>query len=172
MLKISKDLFDLLYPVGTYYETSNSNWTPSSAGWYGTWQEDTGGKTTVAKDSGTFNTLGASVGSESKTTGNHTITVDEMPSHTHSQNQHSHAGLSYGNPDGGGNTIVVSTNYNSTGCIELSWKRSSHGAPYNNVYTKYATATNNNTGGGTAHNHGYINVIQPSVVVRRWHRTA
>ena len=30
----------------------------------------------------------------------------------------------------------------------------------------------NNTGGGKAHNHGYINVIQPSVVVRRWHRTA
>lgn len=37
MLKIAKDLFDLLYPVGTYYETSNANWTPSSAGWYGIW---------------------------------------------------------------------------------------------------------------------------------------
>ena len=86
MLKISKDLFDLLYPIGTYYETSNSNWAPSSAGWYGTWVEDTAGKTTVAKDTGTFKTLGASVGSESKTTKNHTLTVDEMPTHNHMPN--------------------------------------------------------------------------------------
>lgn len=45
MLKIAKDLFDLLYPVGTYYETSNASWTPSSASGthygYG-WESDTG----------------------------------------------------------------------------------------------------------------------------------
>lgn len=96
------------------------------------------------------------------TTGNHTLTVAEIPSHTHSQNSHYHAGLSYGSPDGGGNTCVVSTTYDSTGCIELGWSRSSTGYPYDNVYTKYSTATNNNTGGDGAHNHGNTGSTTPS----------
>lgn len=146
MLKIAKDLFDLLYPVGTYYETSNANWTPSSAGWYGTWVEDSSGKTTVAKDTGTFKTLGASVGSESKTTGNHTLTVDEIPSHTHN---------------------AVSTSGVNDTSIKLY--------PFNMITQEYNKIDNNvirPAGGGKAHNHGNINVIQPSIVVRRWHRTA
>ena len=65
MLKIAKDLFDLLYPVGTYYETSNANWTPSSAGWYGTWVEDTAGRITVSKSTDTeFNSIGKTGGSK------------------------------------------------------------------------------------------------------------
>lgn len=81
MLKISKDLFDLLYPVGTYYETSNANWTPSSAGWYGTWQEDTAGKTTVAKSTDIeFNSIGKTGGEKT-----HTLTIEEMPSHKHTE---------------------------------------------------------------------------------------
>ena len=89
-LKIAKELFDIIYPIGSYYETSNANWSPSSAGWYGTWVEDTKGKTTVGKaDSGTFATLGGSVGAETKsytpagTIGGTAITVDQMPSHNH-----------------------------------------------------------------------------------------
>ena len=146
MLKISKDLFDLLYPIGTYYETSNSKWSPSSAGWYGTWVEDTAGKTTVAKDNGTFKTLGASVGSESKKTENHTLTVNEMPSHIHG---------------------AVSTSGVNDTSIKLY--------PFNMVTKEYSKIDNNvirPSGGGKAHNHGNINVIQPSIVVRRWHRTA
>ena len=79
MLKIAKDLFDVLYPVGTYYETSNATWTPSSAGWYGTWQEDTAGKTTVAKSTDIeFNSIGKTGGEKT-----HTLTIEEMPSHSH-----------------------------------------------------------------------------------------
>ena len=158
MLKISKDLFDLLYPIGTYYETSNANWTPSSAGWYGTWVEDTAGKTTVAKDTGTFKTLGASVGSESKTTKNHTLTVDEMPTHNHIPNIAANAnagGLNagYGIDYYSGQRYPVKDANNPTG----------------GEFTGWGTQ---NSGGNKAHNHGDINVIQPSVVVRRWHRTA
>ena len=58
MLKVSKDLFDLFYPIGTYYETSNADWTPQNAGWYGTWVEDTDGRVTVSKSTDIeFNTL-------------------------------------------------------------------------------------------------------------------
>lgn len=138
MLKIAKDLFDLLYPVGTYYETSNANWTPSSAGWYGTWVEDTAGKTTVAKDNGTFKTLGASVGSET-----HVLTINQMPKHKH---KITHTGW-YGTTPGSGRTCMsnetISTDDPTPAfdCEEV--------------------------GGTQAHNN-----IQPSIVVRRWHRTA
>lgn len=165
-LKIAKDLFDLLYPVGTYYETSNSNWTPSASGWYGTWVEDTAGKTTVAKDASTFKTLGGSVGSESKsytpsgTVQGHILTVNEIPSHQHDMNDDIYGG--YLNRmgvrgDGGGSNHLVPQYTQTTS------------------YSKYIPMP---TGGGKAHNHGFtgnssnINVIQPSVVVRRWHRTA
>ena len=81
MLKIAKDLFDVLYPVGTYYETSNADWTPSSAGWYGTWQEDTAGKTTVAKSTDIeFNSIGKTGGEKT-----HKLTIEEMPKHTHTE---------------------------------------------------------------------------------------
>lgn len=140
-LKIAKDLFDLLYPVGTYYETSNSNWTPSNAGWYGTWVEDTAGKTTVAKDSGTFKTLGGSVGSET-----HELTVDEMPSHNHAFSQRILAWDAYW-PYG-----VATASYNAG---PIQWQG----------YNQEASMTK--TGGSQPHNN-----IQPSIVVRRWHRTA
>ena len=98
MLKIAKDLFDVLYPVGTYYETSNANWTPSSAGWYGTWVEDTDGKVTVAKDNGTFKTLGSVVGSET-----HTLSVDEIPSHSHTEK---YVGVNWFQPGASGDWCI------------------------------------------------------------------
>lgn len=145
MLKIAKDLFDLLYPVGTYYETSNANWTPSSAGWYGTWVEDTAGKTTVAKSTDTeFNSIGKT-GGEKK----HTLTIEEMPKHTHEMR------------------VVKDNETNSGGSLPKA--NNSHGN--NNGWSDYVyDITNyaiNNKGGGQSHNN-----LQPYIVVRRWHRTA
>lgn len=157
------------HPVGSYY-WSDSPTNPATL-FGGTWTQIKDKFVIAVGDNHTVNT---SYGSNTKnlahthtsaahthTTGNHTLTVAEMPSHTHSQNAHYHAGLSYGSPDGGGNTCVVSTTYNGTGCIELGWSRSSTGQPYDNVYTKYSTATNNNTGGGQAHNHGNTGSTTP-----------
>lgn len=78
-LKVSQDLIDLFHPVGEYYETSNIDFNPNTE-WGGTWVEDTAGKVTVAKDNGTFKTLGNVVGSET-----HTLTIEEMPSHKHTE---------------------------------------------------------------------------------------
>lgn len=142
-LKIAKDLFDLLYPVGTYYETSNSNWEPSNAGWYGTWVEDTAGKTTVAKDTGTFKTLGDSVGSETVT-----LTVNQMPEHGHVVEDGNYQGATQGQR----NVLVSDT----TG----QFSKMTGWGTGNPQFIK-------NTGGSKPHNN-----IQPSIVVRRWHRTA
>lgn len=153
-LKIAKDLFDLLYPIGTYYETSNANWTPSSAGWYGTWVEDTAGKTTVAKDSGTFNTLGASIGSE-----------NEDISHTHSLSNNGGAriGCVSGKMYYDRNWVGIDKKYNQT-ITNHNFDHVNDGAFTGNLSTTLCGNTDNKSLS--------CNIIQPSIVVRRWHRTA
>lgn len=56
-------LINLFYPVGSYYETSDTLFDPNVS-WGGTWAEDTSGKVTVAQDSGTFSTVGDTGGAE------------------------------------------------------------------------------------------------------------
>ncbi len=59
-------LVDLFYPVGSYYETSDTLFDPNVS-WGGTWAEDTSGKVTVAQDNGTFATVGDTGGAETET---------------------------------------------------------------------------------------------------------
>lgn len=67
------------YPVGSYYETSDSSFDPNTA-WGGTWVLDSKGRVTVSRDEtvADFDTIGETGGEKT-----HTLTVDEMPSHTH-----------------------------------------------------------------------------------------
>lgn len=79
--KIIKSSFiDMFYPVGSYYETSDTSFNPNTA-WGGTWVEDSAGRVTVSQNSGTFATVGATGGEAT-----HTLTVNEMPSHKHDSN--------------------------------------------------------------------------------------
>lgn len=157
MLKIAKDLFDLLYPVGTYYETSNANWTPSSAGWYGTWVEDTAGKTLVAKNTGTFKTLGADVGSE---THNHTLTIGQATWYGVPMEE-SEYGLYIKNQSG-----TRSTTTNGTFLGRKNRLRNA------NLITQLTTISHDGFAVETTGNTYNSSTIQPSKVCRRWHRTA
>lgn len=58
-------LLDMFYPVGSYYETSNTSFDPNVS-WGGTWVEDSAGYTTVAYASGdtNFGTVGGTGGSK------------------------------------------------------------------------------------------------------------
>lgn len=104
-------LLDLFYPVGSYYETSDTSFDPNVS-WGGTWVEDSAGRATVAQDAGTFSTVGGTGGSETVTissanlpththtydkangtsgqasgnTGSTTLTIDQIPSHNHGGN--------------------------------------------------------------------------------------
>jgi hypothetical protein len=148
-----------LYPVGSIYLSINK--TNPSTYFGGTWEQLYGGYLYAAQSSiGKTDYVGWG-------TQGHTLTVSQMPSHTHTQNSHKHHGLRHNDSGSSGDTIVVSTTYGSTGCIELGWSRSSTGAPYDNVSTRAATATNQNTGGGGAHSH---NIATVDVFV--WKRTA
>lgn len=64
MLGLNGKLLDFIYPVGSYYETSDTSFNPNTA-WGGTWLEDTKGRVTVALDSedtdfDTINKIGGS----------------------------------------------------------------------------------------------------------------
>lgn len=62
---IEAEMLDIFYPVGSYYETSDTSFNPNTA-WGGTWVEDTSGRVLVATDSATFDTVGATGGAESE----------------------------------------------------------------------------------------------------------
>ena len=58
-----KSLLDMFYPVGSYYETSDTTFDPNTA-WGGVWVEDAAGRVTVSRNSGTFATVGDTGGEE------------------------------------------------------------------------------------------------------------
>lgn len=79
---MQKLLVDLIYPVGTYYETSEIDFDPNTA-WSGTWELDQSGTVLVSKSSSNLSKfngdIGTIVGEEE-----HTLTVDELAKHSHS----------------------------------------------------------------------------------------
>ena len=142
MNNMQKLLVDLIYPIGCYFETSDSDFNPNTA-WGGTWEIDTSGTVLVSKSSTSgskFNTdVGTVVGEEE-----HTLTVNEMPSHNHAKG---YSTLTFYGTDGEG--VIQQSNF----C--------SYGDKPQNYYIPF------NAGGNQPHNN-----VQPSLIVNRWHRTA
>lgn len=200
--QMKQEAFDFAHPVGSYYETSDSTWSPQAAGWYGTWVADNDGSALVSyKSSGAFNkATGTIVGGESqsytpagKNTGtavtmnavelthsggavqSHTLTVDEMPSHIHDV-------FVNGQGSGGRSGLYMTWGYSENADIK--------------VYNGQSFVAQE--GSGKGHNHGFtqpnkhsftpttktvtqptftgtaatLSTIQTSKVVYRWHRTA
>lgn len=137
------DVIDLVYPVGAIYMSVNS--TSPSTLFGGTWQrlEDT----FLYATSGTADTGYQATAGEAT----HTLTVNEMPSHTHIQDPHVHTqNGSYSAGSGSENAYTMSSN-----------RKKQY------VSTVERTATNQNTGGGQAHNN-----MPPYMKVYMWKRTA
>lgn len=138
---------DLYYPVGSYYETSDITFNPNVT-WGGTWILETEGQVHVSAGTN-YVVAGALTNTSDDGEATHTLTIAEMPSHTHIQNQHRH---SMGNlwSDGSG----------SDSKYAMDSKRK-------NVerFTGYTTPTNQNTGGGQAHNN-----MPPYLAVYVWVR--
>lgn len=78
-------IFDAIYPVGSIYTSINS--TDPSTLFGGTWERFGKGKVLVGVDEDDSDFSEANKTGGEKT---HTLTVDEMPSHTHTQNSHTH----------------------------------------------------------------------------------
>lgn len=153
----NKTIFDLIYPIGSIYMSVNSTNPGSLFG--GTWTAWGQGRVPVGvSTSGTFNTVEKTGGSET-----HKLTVAQMPSHTHTQNSHRH---NYGRP------ALFGGENNDDGSIftpRYSGRTSSQYKGNSNGWTEmsYTTATNQNTGGGEAHNN-----LQPYITCYMFKRTA
>mgnify|MGYP001184765819 FL=1 len=134
-------LWDQIYPVGSIYITANA--TNPSVLFGGTW-EQLKGKFLVGVDSSDtdFETSGKTGGEKT-----HTLTVDEIPSHTHDMDD-----AVYGNyknrlgirGDGGGSNGLIPSMMQTTG------------------HSRYRPT---NTGGGQAHNN-----MPPYLAVYMWKR--
>lgn len=115
---------------------------------------DSRGRVDVASGTGSSlssRTLAAIGGEE-----NHTLTQGEMPSHTHTQNAHSHSGTGVINGTNG------ATGSNKTIRADVIDSISSTDSCSVGITTASGTATNQNTGGGSAHNN-----MQPYLVAHR-----
>ena len=139
-----------VYPIGSIY-LSVSGTNPNSY-FGGTWELFGKGRTLVCVDTSQteFNTSQKTGGEKT-----HTLSVNEMPSHTHVQNSHRHQTYNTWGLNSGNNGL----NYVSG--------MSDDGYNGSNNYTNYATATNQNTGGSQAHNN-----LQPYITCYMWKRTA
>lgn len=156
------------FPVGYIVETILSD-NPSVTLGYGTWVEFGAGRMLIGFDSGDpdFDTVEETGGSKT-----HTLTAGEMPSHSHTQDAHGHtvndAGHThltqrYPTATGGSSGFTIDTSMSGTLADNtLPTKSATTGVTVNN-----ATATNQNTGGGAAHNN-----MPPYIVAHRWLRTA
>ena len=131
---------NLVYPVGSIYTNMAVATNPATLLGMGTWVAYAEGRVLVGKQSsGTFDTLNEELGFET-----HTLSVDELPAHGHSQNS-----------SGGSASIQFAQNAPS------GTPRYASGAGLD------TTRSVGNTGGGAAHSN-----LQPSVTVYMWKRTA
>lgn len=76
----NKKLLDIFYPVGVIYESTSSTSPATIMG--GTWERFGNGRVLVgvSENESEFNSVNKSGGSKT-----HTLTIDEMPSHSHAQ---------------------------------------------------------------------------------------
>ena len=164
------DLINTIYPVGSIYMSVNS--TNPSVLFGGTWEQI---KDTFLLATGDTYANGSTGGEAT-----HTLTENEMPSHTHIQDSHNHTQNAHNhtqNPHS--HTIGSLARYNISGkgvaAVGDGYGNSNNYKTGNTTATnKEATATNNpqtatnqNTGGGQAHNN-----MPPYLAVNIWKRTA
>lgn len=140
-----------VYPVGCIYISTVST-NPGTLFGFGTWSAFAPGRVLVGIDAeqSEFNTVEETGGTKT-----HTLTVNEMPSHTHVQDAHTHNFFGRDTTTGALSSIAGATDTSSS----LLSTNTNHVQP--------ATAVNQNTGGGQAHNN-----LQPYITVYMFKRTA
>ena len=136
----------LVYPVGSLYFNMAVSTNPNTLLGMGTWVAYATGQALVGiEGSGTFDALDESLGAETasaSTTGSHTLTTSEIPSHSHTLPQYNAGG-------GPGNGFQTAGNYTGT-----------------------TTTNAAGSGGGHTHTTPAVSTLQPSVTVYIWKRTA
>lgn len=140
--------FNSIYPIGSIY--MNTALVDPTTLFGGTWELL---KNRFLIGAGDLYEVGAMAGEVS-----HTLSVNEMPSHTHIQNAHCH-----------NQHINTWMNDNTLYDTQLTGSTKGYyaGAALKSYTTEWSTATNNNTGGSGPHNN-----MPPYLAVYMWKRVA
>lgn len=139
--KVEDANFNKIYPVGSIYMSINETNPTELFG--GEWEQI---EDRFLLACGTTYSNGSTGGEEK-----HTLTINEMPSHTHIQNAHHHElNRPFSSGTGSNGAYVQSANRSVV-----------------NINSKDTTATNQNTGGGQPHNN-----MPPYLAVYCWVRIA
>lgn len=166
-------IIGMIYPVGSIYMSAND--TNPSTLFGGTWVAWGSGKVPVGIDTSDtdFNTAEKTGGAKthsytpSGTVGGHTLTVSEMPAHTH-----------YEFTDADSTVPLTGSSYpakvNSIAGEGLDYYK----YEVSGASTAPTQGISGSTGGGGSHNHGFtgtasnINSLQPYITCYMWKRTA
>ena len=169
----TSDLINLFYPVGSYYETSDTSFDPNVS-WGGTWVLELEGQVHVSGvPAGNYEVDGANqangVGVSDGGAGMVTLTANEIPAHTHG-NKSLTAGFS-GRRSGGNDAVSHWAQQNATVTQSSSSGTTTTASGTANKHTDIVTFNlsheHSSVGGGQAHEN-----MPPYIVVNRWHRTA
>ena len=185
-------LVDMFYPVGSYYETSDSTFDPNVA-WGGTWVLETAGQVHVSSGTGypinhanDNNGVGATDGGSASVklenvhmAHGHTYTAGTLPNHVHGTG---------GTASEGTDRFLVQTSNSNGGVMRRSIKPGTGTALAGNYYNADAPITRKqntgnptskpSVGGSVANLYGADSTRTahenrpPFIVVNRWHRTA
>lgn len=180
---IEASSLDYNHPIGSAYSTTDASFDPNNV-WGGTWKKLPEGYVLLSGSSDGSYIVGTDT---SKTSGykeygenSHTLTTNEMPSHTHIQNAHNHSLNGHTHSIGNGLGVTGGT-WSGDSASPLSGSGNKYGYTSdkgtqiktltatggNSNNTGDKTATNQNAGGGQAHNN-----MQKSIAVYWWIRTA
>lgn len=153
-------LIDMFYPVGSYYETSDTTFNPNTA-WGGTWSLETEGQVHISAGSN-YSVSGALTNTTDGGEATHTLQKTEIPNFEGSvyirgyktSSSSSRAAIAHG---GTGIISVGAVGTNTANGIMAAGGIADLGS--NPLTVSF--------GGGQAHNN-----MQPYIAVNRWHRTA
>ena len=154
----------LIYPIGSIYISVDSADPGTLFG--GTWEAFGAGRVLVGLDSGDtdFDTAEETGGAKT-----HTLTVTEMPVHTHVQNSHNHTQDSHNHVIRSQTATTGSATSYEHGTLDTSSAETEATEVTDGkiATNQAATAVNQNAGSDGAHNN-----LQPYIVVYMFKRTA
>ena len=147
-------LFDLIYPIGSIYYTNDASFSPNVS-FNGTWEQIkdvfllAAGDTYLGGTSGGDTNTGAATGN----TGSTTLTIDQIPSHTHT---------------GTSGSVIIDVGKSDS---DFGWHTSTSSGYRANA------GTLKNTGGSKGHthtlnNHTHTQALPPYIVVYVWKRVS
>lgn len=163
-------MLDFFYPVGSYYETSDTDFDPNVK-WGGTWELELAGMVHVSAGTG-YTVSGANTNTKDGGNATETLALTQIPSHNHNSRTVSGWFNIRGNSTSA--VMILSVSGGVVTRKDVTWSGShSHVDMPSGTNPNYETVTINAThthdaqGGGQAHNN-----MQPYIIVNRWHRTA